>query len=61
MAEGYRIWPDRISTSYGTQPTAHLRAKREINPDTARALANVIIRAQQMLADLPEDSDGAGV
>ena len=20
MAEGYRIWPDRISTSYGTQP-----------------------------------------
>ena len=21
MTEGYRIWPDRISTSYGTQPT----------------------------------------
>ncbi len=21
MAEGYRIWPDRISTSYGTQPS----------------------------------------
>jgi len=21
MAEGYRIWLDRISTSYGTQPT----------------------------------------
>jgi hypothetical protein len=20
MIEGYRIWPDRISTSYGTQP-----------------------------------------
>jgi len=22
MAEGYRIWLDRISTSYGTQPKA---------------------------------------
>ena len=33
---------------------AHLRAEREIDPKTASALANVIIRAQQMLADLPE-------
>lgn len=32
---------------------AHLRAKREIGPDTASALANVIIHAQKMLADLP--------
>jgi len=24
MAEGYRIWLDRISTSYGTQPTQHV-------------------------------------
>lgn len=39
---------------------AHLRAKREISPDTARALANVIIRAQHVLPDLPEDADGAG-
>ena len=40
---------------------AHLRANREISPDTARALANVIIHAQRMLADIPEDADGAGV
>ena len=33
---------------------AHLRAQREIDPGTAKALANVIIRAQQMLTDLPE-------
>ncbi len=26
MAEGYRIWPDRISTSYGTQPEKFIRA-----------------------------------
>ena len=44
-----------------TVAVAHLRAKRDISPDTARALANVIIRAQHMLADLPEDADGAGV
>ena len=25
MAQGYRIWPDRISTSYGTQPSKILR------------------------------------
>ena len=48
----------------GSEPVvavAHLRAKREIGPETARALANVIIHAQHMLADLPEDADGAGV
>lgn len=33
---------------------AHLRAQREIDADTARALANVILRAQQILPDLPE-------
>ena len=48
----------------GSRPAvaaAHLRANREISPDTARALANVIIHAQRMLADIPEDADGAGV
>jgi transcriptional regulator with XRE-family HTH domain len=37
---------------------AHLRAQREIDLNTARALANVIIRAQRMLADLPEENGG---
>ena len=40
---------------------AHLRAQREIDPNTARALANVIIRAQRMLADLPEENGGERV
>lgn len=35
--------------------SAHLRAKREIAPETASALARAIIRAQQMLADSPND------
>jgi len=29
MAEGYRIWPDRISTSYGTQPIDSAKCNRE--------------------------------
>ena len=37
---------------------AHLRAQREIAPDTARALANVIMKAQRMLADSPEENSG---
>jgi hypothetical protein len=28
MAQGYRIWPDRISISYGTQPR---RIEGEVN------------------------------
>ena len=38
---------------------AHLKAKKEIEPATARALARAIIRAQQILADQPE-SEGKG-
>lgn len=33
---------------------AHLKAKKEIDPATASALAHAIIRAQQILADQPE-------
>ena len=33
---------------------AHLKAKKEIDPATARALAHAIIKAQQILADQPE-------
>ena len=41
--------------------TAHLKADQAIAAETARALANVILRAQAMLADLPEGSGGARV
>ena len=34
---------------------AHLKAKKEIDPATATALAHAIIRAQQMLTDQPGD------
>ena len=40
---------------------AHLRARREIAPKTARALANVIISAQQMLGEMPEEPVGEGL
>ena len=41
--------------------TAHLRAQKEIHPDTARALANVIVKAQQMLHDFTEEDGGERV
>ena len=41
--------------------TAHLKANRELSAETASALANVILRAQEMLADLPEGSGGERV
>ena len=40
---------------------AHLRARREIAPGTARALANAIVRAQSMLEEMPEEPYGEGV
>ena len=40
---------------------AHLKAKREVKPETASALARAIVSAQRMLADLPEDDDGKGL
>ena len=40
---------------------AHLKAEREVKPETASALARAIIRAQQMLADAPGDDDGKRV
>ena len=33
--------------------TAHLRAKRQISPELAKALGEMILRAQDMLADEP--------
>ena len=40
---------------------AHLKAKQEISPETARALANVIVRAQRRLADLPGEVNAEGL
>ena len=40
---------------------AHLKANREINPNTANALANAILRAQLILHDAPEETDGEGL
>ena len=40
---------------------AHLKANREVSPETASSLARVILIAQSMLADLPGDVDGEGI
>ncbi len=45
--------PEEAQRSNPVVAAAHLRAKREITPATARALANVIIHAQDMLPDIP--------
>ena len=37
-----------------TMATAHLRANRHIPPELAQALGEMIIRAQEMLADDPD-------
>ena len=42
-----------------TTATAHLRAHRQIAPELAQALGEMIVRAQDMLADEPE-ADGSG-
>ena len=39
--------------------TAHLRARQQITPELAQALGEMIIRAQDMLADEP-DADSSG-
>ena len=37
--------------------TAHLQAKREITPELARALGELILRAQEMFPDDPDRSE----
>ena len=44
-----------------TMASAHLKADREVDPATAKALANAIIRAQSLLADPPGGVSGAGL
>ena len=41
------------ATASGNMAVAHLKASREIDPNTARALANAILKAQLMLHDAP--------
>lgn len=41
------------ATAPGNMAIAHLKASREIDPATARALANAILKAQLMLHDAP--------
>ena len=55
------ISPPSLATEQPRLATAHLRANREIAPETASALARAIIHAQKMLADLPESADGEGL
>lgn len=52
------VSPPSLTTAQPLLATAHLRANREIAPETAGALARAIIHAQRMLADLPESADG---
>ena len=37
---------------------AHLKARREVDQETAQSLARLIMNAQILLADLPEGDDG---
>ena len=41
------------ATAPNDMAIAHLKASREIDPNTARALANAILKAQLMLHDAP--------
>ena len=43
--------PESVSAATAT---AHLRARRQITPELAQALGEMIIRAQDMLADDPD-------
>jgi len=53
-APGQPAQPRPIATA-----TAHLRAQRQISPELAAALGEMIVRAQAMLADEPDvDSPG---
>ena len=53
-----------IDTAPSNMAFAHLKAHREIDPNTARALANAILAAQLMLHDAPGkvgEMDGEGL
>ena len=55
---GVKSSGDALSQHSPGTAVAHLRAQREIGPRTAGALASVILKAQRMLADTPEENSG---
>ena len=52
-----RVVSEPISTDVAA---AHLKARKEIDPATAKALAHAIMQAQQILADQPEGGHETG-
>ena len=54
------VSPHSLADSSAGMAAAHLKAKREIDPATAAALAHAIIQAQRMLADQPGDESPGG-
>ena len=58
------VTPQLTETTTTHVAAAHLKAQREIEPNTAGALANAILRAQLMLHDAPGkvgEVDGEGI
>ena len=57
------VRPKQLESGPTHVAVAHLKAHREIDPQTAKALANAILKAQMILHDAPEEvreSDGEG-
>lgn len=54
------VSPRRRAADKTFAATAHLRANREIAPETAKALANAIIHAQRMLGETESETDEDG-
>ena len=55
------VSPKSEKSSQSGVAVAHLRANREIAPETARALANAIMQAQLILHDSPGGMSGEGI
>ena len=58
------VTPRQTEASPAQVAVAHLKARREIEPKTASALAHAILRAQLMLHDAPGkvgEADGEGL
>ena len=55
------VTPQRMEEAADMIASAHLKAKPEISPATARAFTNLIVKAQQRLADLPGEINAEGL
>lgn len=55
------VKPQADETGSAQIAAAHLKAHRQIDPNTASALANAILRAQLILHDAPGGVDGEGL